>query len=74
LSDISESLACVEVFKVLSSPGLVRLRLSVVSVLERDKESAMLSSDHHGIHLLVGGRASPLAADIKEYRALSIFA
>ena len=43
-----------------------RLRVTVVTVLQRHQEGAMLGTDHHWVHLLVGWRAGPLAADVEE--------
>ena len=35
-------------------------------MLQRVKDGAMLSTDHHGEHMVVRGSASPLAADVQE--------
>jgi len=43
-------------------------------VLKRDQKSAVLSSDHHRIHLLIRRSTSPFTANVKEDGSLGILA
>ena len=71
--DIGESLLRGKELKILSLPVLEGLRGTIIAMLQRVKQGAMISTNHHWEHLVIGWRARPFTTNVKENWALLLF-
>jgi hypothetical protein len=74
IGNISQCLLSIQILEILRIPVVKWLRLSVESMFKRVEKGGVLRTDHHWVHLLVRGRASPLTADVEEDGALGFAA